>query len=70
MFTKHTKLHKREAKRLALESSNTPEARKARKDMNTHVYGRAKINTSGFYEKSGKHPLRCKATSFVNPKFI
>ena len=59
-FKKHAKVLKRQAKIVQLASIKTAEARKEHKGMFTFRIGRTKINTTGFYEKSGKKPIRCK----------
>lgn len=59
-FRKHSKAFMRQAKIVQLDSVKTPEARKEHKGMFTFRIGKTKINTSGFYEKTGKHPVRCK----------
>lgn len=68
-FKKHNKAIKRQAKIVQLATIATSdknmsvrcEARREHKQMFTFRIGRTKINTTGFYEKSGRHPLRCKA---------
>jgi hypothetical protein len=68
-FSKHAKVKARHAKikqldLIARTDSNMSvrvAARKERKGMLTFRIGRTKVNTTGFYEKSGKHPVRCKA---------
>lgn len=62
-FKKHNKAIQRQAKIVQLASVKTSEARKEHKGMFTFRIGRTKINTTGFYEKQGKHPVRCKAKS-------
>ena len=62
-FQKHNKAIQRQAKIVQLASIKTAEARKEHKGMFTFRIGRTKINTTGFYEKSGKKPIRCKARS-------
>lgn len=59
-FKKHAKVLKRQAKIVQLASIKTAEARKEHKGMFTFRIGRTKVNTSGFYEPSGKHPIRSK----------
>jgi hypothetical protein len=60
VFVKHNKAFQRQAKIVQLDSIKTPEARKEHKNMFTFRIGRTKVNTAGFYERSGKHPVRCK----------
>lgn len=68
-FSKHAKVKARHAKikQLDLIARTDPNmsvrvaARKERKGMLTFRIGRNKVNTIGFFEKSGKHPVRCKA---------
>lgn len=48
-FKKHQGIAKRINKIKALAEQASPESRQARKDMNTTVYRRGRINTNGFY---------------------
>lgn len=48
-FEAYKRIKRRAAKIVALEQVNTPEARKARKDMNVHHYGKGRMNLNGFY---------------------
>ena len=67
-FLKHNKAFRRQAKIVQLDNIATSdknmsvrcEARREHKNMFTFRIGRTKINTTGFYEKSGKKPIRCK----------
>lgn len=48
-FSKHQGIQRRANKIKALADQASPEARKARKDMNTTVYRRGRTNTNGFF---------------------
>ena len=71
-FPKHNRTVRRMAKvtslmALSMDKTETMavrcEARREHKSTFTFRIGRTKINTTGFYEKSGKKPIRCKARS-------
>lgn len=48
-FKKHQGIIRRAEKIKALNDTASPESRKARKDMNTTVYRRGRMNTNGFF---------------------
>ena len=54
------KVRKRLNKISALAALKTPEARAERKRMNVHMYGRTKVNLTGFFHPNGRKPIRCK----------
>ena len=57
-----SRLAKREAKIKALQSLDTPEARKERKNMNVHWHGKlVPTNVRGFYGRV--HPVKIKVTA-------
>lgn len=49
VFTSNRRLMRRATKIVALTEAKTPEARKARKQMNEHVVRREKTNLNGFF---------------------
>lgn len=68
-FTKHKQTIRRQASIMQLASVVNDKsesmgirvaARQQQKANLTFRIGRTKINTTGFYEKGGKHPIRCK----------
>lgn len=66
-FVSFKKLVRRADKIKALAEQASPEARQSRKDMNTHVYRRGRVNTKGFFEPKARHPVKCKAKRFAFP---
>lgn len=56
-FIKNRKLVRRKEKIQALSEQASPEARKARKEMNVSVVRRGKTNVNGFY---GAERLKCR----------
>lgn len=62
-FKRFQRLVDRNEKIAALAELKTSEARKEHKGMFTFRIGRTKVNTTGFFEPAGKHPVRCKAKS-------
>lgn len=56
----YVRLKRFNAKKKHLDELNTSDSRKQKKEMSTFKIRNGRINTAGFYEPTGRHPINCK----------